>query len=58
MKLNTKKAKNVIIFVGDGMGVQTHTASRIYKGQSFLQFKKSEAKKFGYSFHLIMHYEQ
>ena len=42
MKLNTKKAKNVIIFVGDGMGVQTHTASRIYKGQSFLQFEKSQ----------------
>ena len=21
------------MFVGDGMGVQTHTASRIYKGQ-------------------------
>ena len=33
MKPNTNKAKNVIIFVGDGMGVQTHTASRIYKGQ-------------------------
>jgi len=33
MKLNTNQAKNVIMFVGDGMGVQTHTASRIYKGQ-------------------------
>ena len=33
LKPNTNKAKNVIIFVGDGMGVQTHTASRIYKGQ-------------------------
>merc|ERR1712241_403860 len=32
-KLNKEKAKNVIVFVGDGMGVQTHTASRIYKGQ-------------------------
>ena len=31
--MNTNKAKNVILFVGDGMGVQTHTASRIYKGQ-------------------------
>lgn len=33
VKLNTKKAKNVILFIGDGMGVQTHTAARIYKGQ-------------------------
>lgn len=27
------KAKNVILFVGDGMGVITHTLARIYKGQ-------------------------
>ncbi len=27
------RAKNVIIFVGDGMGMSTITASRIYKGQ-------------------------
>ena len=27
------KAKNVIVFVGDGLGVSTHTMSRIYKGQ-------------------------
>lgn len=26
-------AKNVIIFIGDGMGVSTTTAARIYKGQ-------------------------
>ena len=25
------RAKNVIIFVGDGMGIQTHTMARIYK---------------------------
>ena len=24
------RAKNVIIFVGDGMGIQTHTLARIY----------------------------
>ena len=30
---NKNKAKNVILFIGDGMGVQTHTAARIYKGQ-------------------------
>ena len=26
-------ARNVILFVGDGMGVQTVTMARIYKGQ-------------------------
>ncbi len=26
-------AKNVIVFIGDGMGVSTTTAARIYKGQ-------------------------
>jgi alkaline phosphatase len=31
---NTGRAKNVILFVGDGMGVSTVTASRIYEGQS------------------------
>ena len=30
---NEKRAKNVIIFVGDGMGIQTHAMARIYKGQ-------------------------
>ena len=28
-----RKAKNVILFMGDGMGVQTVTAGRILKGQ-------------------------
>uniref|UniRef100_A0A1A8LNY8 Alkaline phosphatase n=1 Tax=Nothobranchius pienaari TaxID=704102 RepID=A0A1A8LNY8_9TELE len=31
--LNTNKAKNVILFLGDGMGVPTVTATRILKGQ-------------------------
>ena len=31
---NENIAKNVIIFVGDGMGISTLTASRIYKQQS------------------------
>lgn len=30
---NTRRAKNVILFVGDGMGVSTITASRILEGQ-------------------------
>ena len=33
LQLNTNKAKNVIIFIGDGMGINTHTGARIYKGQ-------------------------
>lgn len=31
--LPTRRAKNVILFVGDGMGVSTVTAARIYAGQ-------------------------
>jgi alkaline phosphatase len=30
---NTGRAKNIILFVGDGMGVSTVTAGRIYDGQ-------------------------
>ncbi|MGZ4955167.1 MAG: alkaline phosphatase [Methylobacter sp.] len=30
---NEKQAKNVILFIGDGMGISTITASRIYDGQ-------------------------
>src|SRR5688572_16152258 len=29
-----KRAKNVILFVGDGMGISTITAARIYSGQA------------------------
>lgn len=32
-KTNNNVAKNVIIFVGDGMGLTTVTAARIYQGQ-------------------------
>ncbi|CAF1106763.1 unnamed protein product [Didymodactylos carnosus] len=32
-KINTRQAKNVIMFLGDGMGVSTITAGRIRKGQ-------------------------
>ena len=31
--MNTGIAKNVILFIGDGLGMTTHTAARIYKGQ-------------------------
>ena len=30
---NNKPAKNVILFVGDGMGISTITAARIFEGQ-------------------------
>jgi alkaline phosphatase len=30
---NTRKAENVILFVGDGMGISTITAARILEGQ-------------------------
>ena len=33
MTPNTGQAKNVILFVGDGMGISTVTAGRIYEGQ-------------------------
>lgn len=32
-KIRNGKAKNVILFVGDGMGVSTQTAARIFEGQ-------------------------
>lgn len=32
-KPNTNKAKNIILLIGDGMGITTVTASRIYGGQ-------------------------
>ncbi|UTA48906.1 alkaline phosphatase [Simiduia sp. 21SJ11W-1] len=34
LKPNTRQAKNVILFVGDGMGISTITATRIFDGQS------------------------
>ena len=33
IKRNTNVAKNVILFLGDGMGVSTVTGGRIYAGQ-------------------------
>src|SRR5262245_46791021 len=32
-KPNTGRAKNIILFVGDGMGISTVTAARIFEGQ-------------------------
>ncbi len=33
LRFNRKKAKNVILFIGDGMGISTLTAARILQGQ-------------------------
>lgn len=49
---NTNIAKNVILFIGDGMGISTVTAARILKGQ--LQNRNGEEtvlsfEKFPYS---------
>ena len=33
-KINTNVAKNIILFIGDGMDITTVTASRIYDGQN------------------------
>lgn len=35
---NLNRAKNVIVFIGDGMGVATVTAARIFKGQKGNKF--------------------
>ena len=43
IKDNIHQAKNVIIFVGDGMGISTITPSRILKGQ--LQGSSGEETK-------------
>ena len=32
-RINTNTAQNVVLFVGDGMGLSTVTASRIFRGQ-------------------------
>lgn len=32
-KPNTSRARNIILFIGDGMGISTQTAARIHQGQ-------------------------
>ena len=42
LKHKMKKAKNLVIFIGDGMGISTQMAARVYKGDvnSELEFEK------------------
>ncbi len=49
---NTKKAKNVILFIGDGMGISTVTAARILEGQQRGvdgEFNRLSFERFPYS---------
>ncbi len=41
-KLNATRAKNVILFIGDGMGISTITAARILEGQKVKGSTKGE----------------
>jgi alkaline phosphatase len=41
-QLPPTRAKNVILFVGDGMGISTITASRIFEGQKVKNLTKGE----------------
>ncbi|WNO08723.1 alkaline phosphatase [Teredinibacter sp. KSP-S5-2] len=41
------QAKNIILFVGDGMGVSTVTASRIFEGQSMGMLGEEHSLSFG-----------
>ena len=44
---NTNRAKNVILFVGDGMGISTVTAGRIYEGQKARRRRRVELADHG-----------
>lgn len=53
--LNKRKAKNVILFIGDGMSIPTLTATRVYMGGeqlqlSFEQFPYTGLSKVSISF--------
>lgn len=45
-KLNTNKAKNLVIFIGDGMGISTQMATRAYLGEENIELS---FEKFPYS---------
>ena len=49
--MNTNRAKNVILFIGDGMGVSTVTAARIAAGQA----RGSTGEEFSLSFESFPH---
>ncbi len=49
MSLNNNKAKNAILFIGDGMGPTQMTAGRLYKGGSFYKMNYENFTHTGYS---------
>ena len=51
---NTRLAKNVIIFIGDGMSNPTLTAARIYKGQQ-IEGDEHRAEKSNLFFERLPH---
>lgn len=67
-KINTRRAKNIIMFLGDGMSVATLAAARTYKGQlsgrrgeedslSFEKFPYSGLSKVRFSYAMLYHFE-
>ncbi len=46
LEVNENLAKNVILFIGDGMGVSTVTAARIFEGQSLGKLGESHVLSF------------
>lgn len=51
-KINTRRAKNIIMFLGDGMSVASLAPARIYKGQLNGQRGEEDSlsfEKFAYS---------
>lgn len=56
LKHNERKARNVILFVGDGMGVSTVTAARILEGQlreADGEFNRLSFEEFPYMAHSV-----
>lgn len=46
MTMKTKPVKNVILFVGDGMGASVVTGARIYRGQKMENISYQEPFEF------------
>ena len=48
-RFNTRKAKNIILFIGDGMSIPTVTAGRIFKAQKYgKNFDNPESQKLAF----------
>lgn len=49
VKVNTNKAKNIILFVGDGLSITTTTATRMYLGGEEVQLSFEKFPHLGYA---------